>query len=320
MKDSEAFEQQIHRIHELLEGSGAEVTWNDHVRDPDNLSRQRQVDVTIRRDGKLTLVECRDQQPPQDVTWIEELIGRQMSLGADKTIAVSSSAFKAGAALKAKRHGILLRDLHELTDLEIKVWGGEDIAITLYFYQYSDLEVSLCFNRESIPRLDMDLVRSELANHPAVQSLFNASAKQLGTLNLMGAEHAGRTVSFDIRLQFPRFQLQGESVIEVDFRGKACLNAREIMSKAVLGYGEPRSAQRQATVEKFSLGETSIVHDVDRISVFLDISQVVMPPFCQIRRFRIAGHNEMEHEAVELRGIDKLSVLWNKLKVNICST
>jgi len=60
MKNSEAFEQQIHRIHELLEGSGAGVTWNDHVPDLDNPSQQRQIDVSIKRDGKLTLVECRD--------------------------------------------------------------------------------------------------------------------------------------------------------------------------------------------------------------------------------------------------------------------
>jgi Restriction endonuclease len=97
MKNSEAFEQQIHRIHELLEGSGADVTWNDHVPDPDNPSQQRQIDVSIKRDGKLTLVEGRDRQSPQDVTWIEELIERCASLKADATIAVSSSGFTAGA-------------------------------------------------------------------------------------------------------------------------------------------------------------------------------------------------------------------------------
>jgi hypothetical protein len=60
MRASQAFEQQIHRIHELLDGTGAEVTWDDHIPDPNNPSQQRQRDVTIIRDGKLTLVECRD--------------------------------------------------------------------------------------------------------------------------------------------------------------------------------------------------------------------------------------------------------------------
>src|SRR5260221_4348707 len=34
MKASDAFEQQIQRIYELLAASGAEVIWNDHIPDP----------------------------------------------------------------------------------------------------------------------------------------------------------------------------------------------------------------------------------------------------------------------------------------------
>jgi hypothetical protein len=46
---SDAFEQQIKRIYELLLGSGAEVTWDDHIPDPDNPSQPRQIDVTEAR-------------------------------------------------------------------------------------------------------------------------------------------------------------------------------------------------------------------------------------------------------------------------------
>ena len=59
LKESHLFEQRIHRIHELLEQSGAEVTWNDRVADPDNPKQARQIDVTIRRGQHLTLIECR---------------------------------------------------------------------------------------------------------------------------------------------------------------------------------------------------------------------------------------------------------------------
>src|SRR5262249_26261467 len=107
----EAFEQQISRIHELLESSGADVTWNDHISDPDNASQPRQIDITIRRDGRLTLVECRLHRARQGVKWIEELIGRRMSLAADSIIAVSASGFTKGALKKAARFGIILRDL-----------------------------------------------------------------------------------------------------------------------------------------------------------------------------------------------------------------
>lgn len=90
-KKSVAFEQEIHRLHELVERSGAEVTWNDYIPDPDNPSQPRQIDITVRRDGALTIVECRLQKNRQSVKWIEELIGRRSSLRAASAIAVLSA-------------------------------------------------------------------------------------------------------------------------------------------------------------------------------------------------------------------------------------
>jgi hypothetical protein len=321
MKVSDVFEQQVHRIYELLMDSGAVVTWNDHITDPDNPTQRRQIDVTIRRDGKLTLIECRQQKSRQDVQWIEELIGRRTSLGADAVFAVSASGFTKGALKKAARHAIVTRDLHKLTDSEIKSWGLQ-VAFTLFFYQYSDLEVSLLFERESVPRLDQNAVRSELNSYPGIQSLFNAAAKQLGTLNLLSGEHAGRTVNFGLRLQLAGFRLSGEPVLEVDFRGKARLIPKEISSPAVLAYGEPGrgSVQREAMLEVFALGATCITHDENRISVLLDISQLEMPPFCQFRFFKLSGgEQEMDHQALEFYGLDKLRDSGEELKVNICS-
>src|ERR1700688_4605315 len=118
VKPSNSFEQQIHRIYEFLEGSGVQVTWDDHIPDPDNPSQSRQIDITIKRDGKLTLVECRHHRSRQNVKWIEEMMGRRVSLKADSAIAVSSSGFTSGAQNKAKKHGIVTRDLRELTERE----------------------------------------------------------------------------------------------------------------------------------------------------------------------------------------------------------
>jgi hypothetical protein len=317
VKASEAFELQVHRIHELLEDSGAQVTWNDHLPDPDNPPQLRQVDITIRRGGHLILIECRHHQTPQDVRWIEELIGRRSSLGADTVIAVSSSSFTQGALKKAKRHGIILRDLCALTDLEITSWGGQ-VALTLYFYQYSELEVSLCFDRESIERLNVDTVKKELASHPGMQSLFNAAAQQLTSFNLMSGEHAGKSVDFGLHLQLDGFRLSGEPVVDVYFRGRACLISRDVRSPAVFKYGSPEqsAANRDVAVETFELGRTSIVHHGSRLSIFIDLSQLEMPPFCQFRFFRTATRDERHHEAVELTGLDKLWVK-GKMSVNI---
>ena len=80
---SQEFEQQVQRIHELIEQPGSVVTWDDRIPDPDNPKQARQIDITIHRDGNLTLIECRIHRKPQDVQWIEELMGRRQSLQAD---------------------------------------------------------------------------------------------------------------------------------------------------------------------------------------------------------------------------------------------
>jgi hypothetical protein len=320
VKQSARFEQQIHRIHELLDGEGAVVTWDDHIPDPDNPSQLRQIDITIRRNGNLTMVECRQHQSPQDVQWIEELIGRRASLRADSAIAVSSSGFTSGAIRKANAHGIILRDLEELSEREVKKWG-EQVALTLYFYQYSDLEVSLYFDAGSLCKLQSDFVMSELKTHPAMQSLFNAAAQQLNTLNLLHGEHRNKVVTFGLRRDLGGFCVCGERVLEVDFRGKACLISKDVISPAVFTYGRPDHGPegRDITVEKFTLGDTSIVHDEERISVFLDVSQEEMPPFSQFRFFRLTHENEMDHASVEFVGLQKLWVHGRGLTVNICS-
>jgi hypothetical protein len=170
------------------------------------------------------------------------------------------------------------------------------------------LELSLCFEHESIPELNMNAIGSEIASYPGIQSLFNAAAKQLGNFKLLNGKNQGRTVDFRLRIQLDGFQLSGEPVLEVDFRGKATLVSKDVISPGVFVYGslEHKPVQRVVKLEKFSLGKTSIIHEGDRVSIFLDVSQLEVPPFCQFRFFRVAGHNEVWHEAVELVGLDKL--------------
>ena len=129
-KPSQHFERRIERIHRLLEGGNAEVTWNDRIPDPDNPVQLRQIDVSIRRDGRLTIVECRLRKEPEDVTWIEELIGRRESLHAHAVIAVSASGFTEGAIRKANAKGVILRTLESLSEDEIKNWGRTTLVAT----------------------------------------------------------------------------------------------------------------------------------------------------------------------------------------------
>src|SRR4051794_11054778 len=110
------FEKLVGRIQAALAGRSAVVKWNDFV--PDEAGEPRQVDVTIRKivNGKPSLitVEARKHQHSQDVTWIEELIGKRVRLGVDVTIAVSGSGFSKPALVAAERNGIVARTLIEL--------------------------------------------------------------------------------------------------------------------------------------------------------------------------------------------------------------
>ena len=107
--------------------------------------QSRQIDISIRREGALTLVECRLHKEPQDVTWIEQLIGRRISLRADAVIAVSASGFTETAEEKAKRHGIILRDFAGLSREEIQNWGRKWKLIVNYC-EFTDVSCHFTMN------------------------------------------------------------------------------------------------------------------------------------------------------------------------------
>ena len=322
MKASTAFEQQVRRIHELIAESGAEITWNDHIGDPDNPPRTRQIDVTLRRNGALTLVECRLRKTPQDVQWIECLIGRRISLGAQSVIAVSASGFTSGALAKARQYGIITRELQCITDKEVESWG-QRIDVTLYYYQYSDLEVSLGFLPESIPTIKFEELKAELRWHPCMPSLFNAAAEKLTDANLLSGPLHGQKVDFGVEIEFDDIRLGGAHLERAALEGSVELVAIKADAPHVHAYGEPNTAttQREAVVEDFpSIGRTSITHSEDRISTFIDLSQVEIPPYGQFRFVRVEAAQELDHDAFEICGIEKVKVVGTGLKVKVCSS
>lgn len=93
----------IAAIYQEMAGTGATVTESALV-------DGREVDVLIESEAiagvtaRIT-VECRDHKRRQDVTWIEELQGKQSTLRISETFAVSSSGFTAKAITAAREHG-----------------------------------------------------------------------------------------------------------------------------------------------------------------------------------------------------------------------
>jgi hypothetical protein len=308
METPEALERQVSRIHELLERSRGVVTWDDHIPDPDNPKQLRQIDVTVLRDGKLTIIECRLSRSRQNVKWVEELHGRRQSLGAQTIIAVASAGFTKGAQKKAARFEVLLRDLRKLTDEEITSWGGQT-TLMLGYYEYSGIKLAIGFAPQSVPSLDTAILSQELRSHDVVQCVFNAAAKQLDTLKLL-AKRDTRTISFGVLVRPENVRLCGEPVLEIGLEGEARLVMQPIVSREVVGYGRPAqaAAQRDVTVERFGPGETCTVHHDDRIAIDIDLSAVELPPLSQIRYCLTTSAQELEHESFAITNPGKVRV------------
>ena len=116
------FERLVARIEADAGPHGLIVTSPDRIRCKIT-GRLREVDASVRaKVGTSTVLltlECRKRRPKQDVTWIEQLATKRDSIGAARTIAVSSAGFSADAETVARHHGIDLRRLAEVSAADI---------------------------------------------------------------------------------------------------------------------------------------------------------------------------------------------------------
>lgn len=117
------FELLVARLERLLIPEGVTVKSPDRIQDKIT-GTWREVDASIRcQMGTVPIlitIECRDRSGVQDVTWIEQLASKRDSIGAAKTIAVTSSNFTGPAIELARHKGIEIREISDVTDEEIK--------------------------------------------------------------------------------------------------------------------------------------------------------------------------------------------------------
>jgi hypothetical protein len=127
---------------------GIKVTSPDYIQGRKSKS-WREVDISLRSQigssDILVIVECRDRQGTEDVTWIEQLASKSEDVGADKAVAVSSTGFTSGAINLATAKNIELRTLEEIDLHEILLW-------------FCFKEIT-CFNRSAnFTRVSIELV------------------------------------------------------------------------------------------------------------------------------------------------------------------
>jgi Restriction endonuclease len=306
---SQAFERSIHRIHELIEQPGTEVTWNDRMPDPDNPRQKRQIDISLRSNGRFTIVECRLHQTRQDVKWIEELVGRRASLNADGVIAVSDSGFTDGAIIKARRFGIVLRDLHNLSEAEVSAWGQSHTAF-LYLYVFTDVELTLTFARPGFATGEAEALAEEFRKSSVVSAIFNTVIDQADSRQLLYRRAFELEEAFEYTLKRENFAVFGRDVSTVRIAGRVSLVECELDCLVVRAYGSPEAVgmDRNVFLERFALGQTEVVHEGASISFIVDVSSFKRPPLSQLCYVRLQGEVETEMSSFEIIGVEQFQL------------
>jgi Restriction endonuclease len=280
-KKSDQFERQIERIHQLIEKEHSQVTWNDRLPDPDNPTQLRQIDITIEHDGKSTHIECRIHRAPQDVQWIEELIGRRISLKADAVIAVSSSGFTDGAIKKAKQFHIPLRTLQQLTDEEIRIWGRAT-SVRVIFYEFTDTIISFAFPPLPDGGLPYPITITKDDGSPvnwrgALEFVMN---------NLDDKEELdSRSAHFNVEI-FAPLLVSGMRPTKIELSASVRRLSRELPLDMVLNYASIDDAgSTVAQVSRHDAGTIEILQSADDEAAFVsDMRYFIPPPNCLFHR------------------------------------
>ena len=268
------FEQQVERIHQLLDAEGATVTWNDRIPDPDNPSQPRQIDISIRRDGMLTLVECRIHKNPQDVTWIEELMGRRTSLKADAVIAVSASGFTKTARDKAVAHGIHLRELAALSPEEIKNWGHTR-TVTLNFCEFTQVKVVIRASQLTRPGLPQLTGPDGKPPSPLIWQLLYQSVMQ--GLHADGWNGVPNTIDVPVEA---KLLVNGKPPNSIVFHAKVRRVSQRVALASVFEYADAVTATSHAQVGSYQLGASEMIEGSDNVDMVIDLSTISVPDNC----------------------------------------
>jgi hypothetical protein len=272
--DHSQLERRVQRIHQLLESAGSVVTWNDRIPDPDKPSQARQIDVSIRRDGALTLVECRLHKQPQDVNWIEELIGRRISLRANAVIAVSASGFTTTARDKAKHFGIHLRDFQTLSREEIREWGMRR-TMAAHFCEFTKMKLMLTMAKP--PTVARPLLTDGKGQPPSPLTRLMILQQIMSLLDKQKWD--GRSIPIDAVINADLL-LSGERPTQINLRGAVRRKSRAIGLTSVVHYFDSVTAAKQVDIGNYDLGTSEIIEDCDRLAMTIDLSTMQVPDSC----------------------------------------
>ncbi|MCU7835617.1 MAG: restriction endonuclease [gamma proteobacterium symbiont of Taylorina sp.] len=311
---SDRFEIQIKRINELIEQPGSDITWNDHIPDPDNPNQARQIDITIRRDESFTVIECRIHKKVQDVKWIEELIGRRISLQANTLIAVSASGFTKGAIRKAKKYGIILRDILTLTEQEIIAWGGKTkVSVTLF--EYKKLTLTFSFDNTLKNKITIDDIELAMLNNG---NDFHGIFEKMSTaIEQDNPDHEPCLIK--TKLSSNILKINGLLVNNIGFNAEFLSHTKQYNVSSIVAYDSPESSviERNTYVEQVELGNFEIMQSTDIVSVVLDLSSLLIPSNYYFKRVNFEFTRAVEMDSVYIIGLPDLGIQLSNFNIEL---
>jgi hypothetical protein len=233
-------------------------------------------------------------------------------------IAVSSSGFTSGAIKKSAKYGIILQDMHSLSDEEIQSWS-KSAEVSILFYRYDNFRLSLFFNINDASTIDKDQLQNELLNYHDFRSLFTAHLELLDSKKLIVIHNRKKNVKFRVNFKIEGFTLCGFRVLEIQSEGRAFLEEIKLNVPEVLAYGAPlvETSERNVFIQKFNLGETRIIHHDGHISISLDLSKIEIPPYWQFGFVNVSCDQENYHDSFEVIHPEKMMMKLDKLNLAI---
>lgn len=297
-KESDAFEKQIARIHEFLEGANAEVTWNEKIPDPDNSNQTRQIDFTIRNSDSFIIGECRFRKGVEDVTWIEELIGRKISFKADGVIAVSSSGFTEGAIRKAAAHGIILRNFFEITDKELESWGKKT-TVKMIFAKLMDLTFKFPLNSQNQGPY---VFANEDGQKMELLGFLQTIIHQVDDL-----KPKNNPTTFGIDCKPENIFIGAEKLQHLHICGRMEKYEESVSVLSVFCYAKDKSntsKEDSVFVQKLGMAQSEIIGHQDDVSIIIDCSSMNLPINTFLSGFSTDFGRIINMEALELVGLE----------------
>ena len=263
------FETKISRIEKAFKDLDAEVTWNDRIKDPDT-NQSRQIDITVKKNGFLTIIECRLHKEKQNSKWIEELIGRKVSLRAEKIIGVSSSGFTKPAILKAQKFGIELKILQDIKEETLPDWF-KSARIHLRFYKIESMHFVLKMAKSTNLSLTSKEIFKCIENN--VFSYMNTLRTNIDSLNTLETVY----INHDTKLDF-ELLLFNEKIENIFLRGEIIPYEKIYEVQNVENYSQCDDVNGRVLIQNFENNAIEVFKkDSSHLHFYYNFKKLIIP-------------------------------------------